>query len=141
MPINHKTQSIISQWKPNETIFDGGPARSKILDHRSFEALEIRLGGTAAVRRLAQSQGTTFVTFMEADWVVTDLALYYVNYNALARYRWRWRDMEEISDAGSTTFGRMRRLGIRMPFEEVEILVPRRAALDLLSFAHGQLAS
>lgn len=134
MPMNNITWSMVSRLNPNETILDGGPAKSSTLDRRSFDVLESQLGGVAGVRRFSQSTSAGAM-LMEADWVVTDRALYYVNFNAGILYHWAWHDIERLVETGSSVF--MRRLTVNVASGNVEISVPKVAAKSLLGLARS----
>lgn len=128
MALHHRTRKIVTDLAPDEVILDGGPAKSKVLDRRAFDRLEDHFGGVSGLRQYAKSRGAGFATFMEAEWVATDQAFYYVHVNAGTKYRWPWSEIQLLPPSSSGWFGRTVPLTIGTNAERLHISVSRRAA-------------
>lgn len=138
MALRPQTKRIIADLDPGEGILDGGPARSKALDRRAFERLEGHFGGVTGVRHYAKSRGVGAATFMDAEWVATDNALYYVHFNAGTKYRWPWADIQQlVACRGALPW--TKRLTLRTEIETVDVAVSRRAAVFLVSLSQGRV--
>lgn len=94
--MNPRTAALMRENAPSERVLDGAPAKCKVLDRRLLYALERDLGGTQGVRAYARSTGGG-VNFLEADWVATDQAVYYLSYYVGSVYRWPWEEIAAMS--------------------------------------------
>lgn len=139
MTAQRKSLRLIAEHGESGKVLDGGPAKCKAIDRQTFEQLEMRLGGVAGVRRYAKSTGSGIGTFMEADWVATDHALYYVNFNAGSTVRWGWEDIKDLSVTGSGMLGATKRVTVDNGMSPVEMSMGKVAAKSLLSIAEGKL--
>ncbi|MCL6538392.1 MAG: hypothetical protein K6T28_07395 [Acidothermus sp.] len=103
--IHPLTIAFLSEISPTERILAGGPARCKELDVARMEFLEAQLGGTAAVYQFAKSVGAHGFSFLAADWVVTNKALYYVSYYPRLADRWPWTEKVSVYSGGTAGRG------------------------------------
>lgn len=138
MALNRKTMAVLSASLISESVLDGGPAKSKQFDRHAFNALEQHFGGVQGVRRYAKSRGCGAGTFMEAEWVATDQAIYYVHFNAGLSRRWPWEEIEQVIDVASGGIGLTRRIELRTADETVGISLSRRSAHSLIEIAKRQ---
>ena len=135
MPVNPLTAKILAKDRPDETVLDGGPAKSKAQDRGYFEQMEKLLGGVAGVRKFAQTRPGGFGQFLEADWVATDKHLYYVHFNAAATRATEWR---YITRAEIVKKGLMGTATVRVHYEEGDFddySMSSRAAASLVQIA------
>jgi hypothetical protein len=90
--------AVVARISPEETVLDGGAAKCKALDKLRMRELEASLGGTRGVREYTKTTGAG-ARFLEADWVATEHALYYVSHHA-GGTRWAWKDIGSLEDVG-----------------------------------------
>lgn len=128
-----RTREFIAKSRPNETLLDAGAAKCKALDQRHMAEVERSLGGTRAVRVFAKSAGAGVTQFMEADWVATDQALYYVSFYAGVADRWEWNEITRLSRKSHR--GPTQRLWVTARGEDFKWSIGRLAAESLLRIA------
>lgn len=89
VPGNVKSLNWVREFKnPRQVVFDSAPARCKALDERTYELIRDRLG-PRGLRQYARTHGG-LTSFLEADWVVTQTCLWYINYNAGLSQMMEW---------------------------------------------------
>jgi|GEM_PF-4251025 hypothetical protein len=90
---------VVSENYPEEEAEAGGPARCKEIDKEALTFYE-RQGGRPSMN----------LGLLEADWVATDKALYYVNYRVNFLRRIQWDSITSVKV--SSNFGASRKLTI-----------------------------
>ena len=84
---NPKTPAVLRSggFGDDEKIFDSGPVKSKYMAPLIWDA------ATALGRRKARSS-----RMLNADWVASDRALYYVAFDAGLSWQWPWPIITDI---------------------------------------------
>ena len=102
MQVNAKSRTEVLDRFPHESVTRAALRSAKALDRRTFEAPGRRAWAAwPKCVRTPSAKGRVFATFMEADWA-TNHALYYVNYNAGAPYRWAWPEIDRVLRRGAS---------------------------------------
>jgi hypothetical protein len=83
------TIAFLKRNFPSETPLAGGAARAKELDRELLDLHISQVGESVAKR-----QG---LNLLEADWVATEEALYYISPRVAQGYRYPWTDIAQIS--------------------------------------------
>jgi hypothetical protein len=84
-----ETIAFLNRNFPTETPFAGGAAKAKELDRDLLDRYIAQVGESVAKR-----QG---LNLLEADWVATEEALYYISPRVGQGYRYPWTDIAHIS--------------------------------------------
>lgn len=82
----------------SEAVIDSGPARCKEFDKYVMDDLERRYGGPRGARQYAKSLKAGPL-LLEANWVVSDKAIYYAYVYLPDLLRYPWEDVVGISIA------------------------------------------
>lgn len=114
--------NLLRQMYPDEELIVGAAGKCRALDEQALEDSTRRLGDAGAMR-LAAQQGR-WATFLEADWIASDKALYYVTPGPESVFRWPWEAVSRVEP------GRKKRL---------YVLGPRVLQVVRIQFAAGSV--
>jgi hypothetical protein len=87
--MQEETIAFLTRNFPSETPLAGGAAKVKELDREFLDRYVSQVGESVAKR-----QG---LNLLEADWVATEEALYYISPRVGQGFRYPWTDIAEIS--------------------------------------------